>query len=116
MDWIIFSVFTLLVWYFLRRVKNDPSEPPGPLRLPVLGSVLQMAWQDKMPHLALSKLSQRYGDVMSFGLGVHNAVVISSYKLIREVSNSLDLIPRYALPFIEDRNFGRYDLGISGIV
>lgn len=40
----------------------------------MLGSVIQLRLADSHhPHLALSKLAEKYGDVMSFGFGMHTA-------------------------------------------
>lgn len=46
----------------------------GPMRLPVLGSVIQLHRANpQSPHMALTKLAEKYGDIMSFGLGMHTA-------------------------------------------
>lgn len=41
----------------------------GPLRLPVLGSLIQLHLASKLPHLALAKIADKYGDMFSFGFG-----------------------------------------------
>lgn len=42
----------------------------GPLRLPVLGSTIQLHLANsKLPHLALAKIADKYGDMFSFGFG-----------------------------------------------
>lgn len=44
------------------------------MRLPVLGSAIQLHRANPhYPHLALSKLAEKYGDIMSFGFGMHTA-------------------------------------------
>lgn len=46
----------------------------GPMRLPVLGSVIHLYRANpNYPHLAMAKLSQKYGDIMSVGFGMHTA-------------------------------------------
>jgi len=46
--------------------------PPGPYRFPILGSIPQILMADpSFPHKAFTKLSKKYGDLMSVGMGVH---------------------------------------------
>lgn len=41
----------------------------GPLRLPILGNIIQVMLQSNMPHIAYQKLAKIYGDVMFLKLG-----------------------------------------------
>lgn len=89
---ITLAICTLVVYFWMKKGKN--RLPPGihslileirlnsynykcelgPLRLPVLGSVIQILRANPhYPHLALSKLAEKYGDVMSLGFGMHSA-------------------------------------------
>ena len=46
----------------------------GPLRLPFLGSAIQLHLANpRFPHLAVTKLAEKYGDIMTFGFGMHTA-------------------------------------------
>ncbi|AES66281.1 cytochrome P450 family 71 protein [Medicago truncatula] len=49
--------------------------PPGPVGLPILGSLLKLGAN---PHLDLHKLSQKYGPIMHLRLGLVPTIVVSS--------------------------------------
>ncbi|XP_037052143.1 farnesoate epoxidase-like [Bradysia coprophila] len=100
----------LLFVYFLNSNKHLP---PGPLRLPVLGSIIQLYLANpKFPHLAFSKISEKYGDIFSFGFGSKLAAVVSSYEGMHEIFKLNETNhSRYKMPFVEDRNYGK-NLGI----
>ncbi|XP_038070165.1 cytochrome P450 2J6-like [Patiria miniata] len=87
----------LLAWFlmFLRRPRNLP---PGPRGWPVLGCLPQMARavliDKQVPHEFLSKLSGRYGDVMSLYLAGKLVVVISKNTTMREAFGQQQLSSR----------------------
>ncbi|KAK1164243.1 cytochrome P450 2J2-like [Acipenser oxyrinchus oxyrinchus] len=76
---IFFLVFLLIADLFKHRVPKN--FPPGPRGLPFLGNLLNL--YVKQPHLSISMLAEKYGDVFSIRLGT-NTVVINGYKLVKE--------------------------------
>ncbi|KAI8542227.1 hypothetical protein RHMOL_Rhmol08G0121900 [Rhododendron molle] len=73
----------------LRRSKpGRPKLPPGPVPLPVIGSLLKLG--DK-PHKSLAELAKIYGPIMSLKLGQKTTVVISSPALAKEILQKQDL-------------------------
>ncbi|KAM3206573.1 hypothetical protein ACQJBY_061969 [Aegilops geniculata] len=57
--------------------------PPGPMPLPVIGNLLDVAsW---LPHRSLARLAERYGPLMTVRLGTAVVVVASSPSAAREV-------------------------------
>ncbi|KAG4071346.1 hypothetical protein HA402_004050 [Bradysia odoriphaga] len=108
----VLAILTLLLYFWLRRKRNNLL-PPGPMRLPVLGSVIQLQLADSVyPHLALSKLAEKYGDVMSFGFGMHTAVIVSSFEAMQDVFKCIETNSyRFEFPYVSDRNYGK-NLGI----
>jgi len=57
-------------------------------------------------------VASKYGDIMSFGLGMHTAVLVSSYESMKEVLKLHDTnLSRYEFAFVNDRNYGK-NLGI----
>ncbi|XP_037042570.1 cytochrome P450 2J6-like [Bradysia coprophila] len=98
---------------FIRFINGNKRLPPGPLRLPVLGSAIQLYLSHPtVPHLALSNLAAKYGEIFSFGFGSQLAVAVSSYEALREIFRLDDTNRRrYLVPFVEDRNYGK-NLGI----
>ncbi|XP_037042572.1 cytochrome P450 2J6-like [Bradysia coprophila] len=98
---------------FIRFINGNKRLPPGPLRLPVLGSAIQLYLSHPtVPHLALSNLAAKYGEIFSFGFGSQLAVAVSSYEAFREIFRLDDTNRRrYLIPSVEDRNYGK-NLGI----
>ncbi|KAF7114882.1 hypothetical protein RHSIM_RhsimUnG0070300 [Rhododendron simsii] len=83
---VITLVRTLLS--ILRSSKPSPRLPPGPVPLPVIGSLLKLGGK---PHKSLAELAKLYGPIMSLKLGQKTVVVISSPALAREVLQKQDL-------------------------
>ncbi|KAM8804736.1 cytochrome P450 1A5-like [Eudromia elegans] len=78
----VFCLVFLLVKAFKQQpVPKGLKRPPGPRGLPILGSVLQLK---KDPHLALTKLSRQYGDVMEIRIGTRPVLVLSGLDTIKQ--------------------------------
>ncbi len=58
--------------------------PPGPWSLPLIGMA---PWiNQEAPHIDITKLSKRYGDIMSMTLiGIQKVLVVSSEEAIKDV-------------------------------
>nr|XP_011457549.1 PREDICTED: geraniol 8-hydroxylase-like [Fragaria vesca subsp. vesca] len=85
--WIIIQALYL----FTRRSKAIPRTrlPPGPKPFPLIGNLLELG--DK-PHVSLTKLSQRYGPIISLQLGQLTTVVVSSATLAKEILRTHDQV------------------------
>ncbi|PRQ39956.1 putative geraniol 8-hydroxylase [Rosa chinensis] len=72
------------LYFFARRSKEIPRTrlPPGPKPFPLIGNLFELG--DK-PHVSLTKLSQRYGAIISLQLGQLTTVVVSSPTLAKEI-------------------------------
>ncbi|XP_014696837.1 cytochrome P450 1A2 [Equus asinus] len=79
------SIIFCLVFWVVRawqpQIPKGLKSPPGPWGWPFLGHVLTLG---KNPHLALSRLSQRYGDVMQIRIGSTPVLVLSGLDTIRQ--------------------------------
>uniref|UniRef100_A0A452SR48 Cytochrome P450 1A n=1 Tax=Ursus americanus TaxID=9643 RepID=A0A452SR48_URSAM len=78
------TVFCLVLWVvraWQPRAPKGLKSPPGPWGWPLLGNVLTLG---KSPHLALSRLSQRYGDVLQIRIGSTPVLVLSGLDTIRQ--------------------------------
>ncbi|XP_006749671.1 cytochrome P450 1A1 [Leptonychotes weddellii] len=78
------AVFCLVLWVvraWQPRVPKGLKSPPGPWGWPLLGNVLTLG---KNPHLALSRLSQRYGDVLQIHIGSTPVLVLSGLDTVRQ--------------------------------
>uniref|UniRef100_A0A8D1LWV0 Cytochrome P450 1A n=1 Tax=Sus scrofa TaxID=9823 RepID=A0A8D1LWV0_PIG len=78
------AIFCLVFWVvrtWQPQVPKGLKSPPGPWGWPLLGHVLTLG---KSPHLALARLSQRYGDVLQIRIGCTPVLVLSGLDTIRQ--------------------------------
>jgi len=72
----------------LSNVIGSRHLPPGPIRWPIVGSLLSVGFQYR--HLTFAQLAKKYGPLMHLRLGASNILVISSPELAREVLKTKD--------------------------
>ncbi|KAF3779753.1 Steroid 17-alpha-hydroxylase/17-20 lyase [Nymphaea thermarum] len=77
---------SFVIFYNLISWKTSKL-PPGPVGLPVVGSLFQIG---DMPNESLAKLSKQYGPLMSLRLGLTTTVVVSSAEMAEEVLQKHD--------------------------
>lgn len=71
-----------LILKFLRTEIPEGLRPlPGPKPLPIIGNVLEVG---NKPHLSLTAMSKRYGDVFQIQIGMRPIVVLSGIETIRQ--------------------------------
>ncbi|XP_053451978.1 cytochrome P450 1A2 [Nycticebus coucang] len=78
------AIFCLVFWVVSASKSQVPKglkSPPGPWGWPLIGHVLTLG---KNPHLALSKMSQQYGDVLQIRIGSTPVLVLSGLDTIRQ--------------------------------
>ncbi|KAG8049542.1 hypothetical protein GUJ93_ZPchr0009g805 [Zizania palustris] len=89
---LLLSVVTVtllqLVKLFLRRRPRRPRTPPGPWKLPVIGSMHHLV--NVLPHRALRDLAAVHGPLMMLQLGQTPLVVVSSKEMARSVLKTHD--------------------------
>ncbi|XP_009612417.1 premnaspirodiene oxygenase-like [Nicotiana tomentosiformis] len=89
-----FSLFLFVSFLFLlRKWKNSNSKikilPPGPWKLPLLGSMFHMLGGH--PHHVLTNLAKKYGPLVHLQLGEMSVVVVTSPEMAKEVLKTHDL-------------------------
>ncbi|NP_001313070.1 5-epiaristolochene 1,3-dihydroxylase-like precursor [Nicotiana tabacum] len=89
------SIFLFLSFLFLlRKCKNSNSQtkqlPPGPWKIPILGSMLHMLGGE--PHHILRDLAKKYGPIMHLQFGEISAVVVTSREMAKEVLKTHDVV------------------------
>ncbi|KAG5587182.1 hypothetical protein H5410_047616 [Solanum commersonii] len=90
-------LFLFLLSLYLLHVEWKKSRnlnkklPPGPWKLPLLGSVHHLALEGGLPHHALTNLGKKHGPFMHLQLGEISTIVVSSLDMTREVMKTHDL-------------------------
>ncbi|KAM7264764.1 hypothetical protein ACFE04_002447 [Oxalis oulophora] len=74
-------VLLFIVSYVILEKFTSRNNPPGPMRMPIIGNLHLL---HPIPHQALHKLSLRYGPMMSFQLGSHPALHICTPDLAKD--------------------------------
>nr|QNS29948.1 cytochrome P450 [Nothapodytes nimmoniana] len=82
--------FSLLVLYFLlckTRAKRLPPQAGG--SWPLIGH-LHLLGGSKLPHIILGELADKYGPVFTIRLGIHRALVVSSWEVAKDLFTIYD--------------------------
>ncbi|NXW04433.1 CP1A5 protein, partial [Fregetta grallaria] len=100
----VFCLVFLLIQSLRHHVPKGLKSPPGPRGYPILGNMLELR---KDTHLALTRLSQKYGDVMEVRIGTRPVLVLSGLDTIRQalVKQGEDFMGRpdfYSFRYIAD--------------
>ncbi|XP_006352953.1 premnaspirodiene oxygenase-like [Solanum tuberosum] len=84
---LVFFILFLLVRKW--KEMNQRLLPPGPWKLPLIGSLHHLI--GALPHHVLRNLSKKYGPLMHLKLGEIDAVIVSSPHLAKQVLKVHDL-------------------------
>ncbi|CAG2240789.1 CYP1A1 [Mytilus edulis] len=82
---LLLALSFLLVWIIYRTKKDDRkcSNAPGPMAWPVLGNLPSLG---KKPHVYLTELRKKYGDVYQIMMGSRPTIVINGLTAIRKAT------------------------------
>lgn len=106
------AIFLLLVDLMHRRRCWAARYPPGPVRMPLLGNLLQMDFQNALCYF--DQLRQRFGNVFTLYLAWTPFVVLNGLDAVREalVYHSEDTADRPPMPIYEHLGFKQYSQGV----
>ncbi|XP_066491053.1 cytochrome P450 1A5-like [Tiliqua scincoides] len=94
----------VIVKSFWQRIPQGLKRLPGPRGYPLIGNMLELG---KNPHLTLTQMSKKYGDVMQIHLGTRPVLVLSGLETIKQAltKQGEDFLGRpdlYSFQFIGD--------------
>ncbi|KAL8196939.1 UNVERIFIED_CONTAM: hypothetical protein K2H54_002417 [Gekko kuhli] len=78
---VVFCLIFTTIKSSWKRIPQGLRELPGPVGYPLIGSVLDMG---KNPHLSLTQMSKKYGDVMKVRIGSRPVLVLSGLETIKQ--------------------------------
>lgn len=93
-----FVSFTLFIFFLFIIIQNWSKKskiilkkklPPGPWRLPIIGSVHHLT--SGVPHRVLRNLPEKYGPIMYLELGEVPTVVVSSPHMAKQILRTHDV-------------------------
>ncbi|CAN7024898.1 unnamed protein product [Brassica rapa subsp. trilocularis] len=85
---IVALVFFASILIARKAKKKTMNLPPGPLKLPIIGNLHQLGSQ---PPRSLTKLSEKYGPLMSLKFGKVSTVVASTPEAVKDVLKTFDV-------------------------
>ncbi|KYO25139.1 cytochrome P450 2C18 [Alligator mississippiensis] len=82
-------------------ISSNRKLPPGPIRLPIVGSALQLSIKD-LPQ-TMEKLSEKYGPVFTIYMGTRRVVVLHGREAVKEalIDQGDEFSARGVLPLFE---------------
>ncbi|KFO05310.1 Cytochrome P450 2H1, partial [Balearica regulorum gibbericeps] len=98
---LLVCISCLLLFATWRSISQKQKQPPGPVTVPIVGSLLHLnPWN--LPE-SLKKLSKKYGPVFTIHLGLQKIVVLYGYDVVKEalIDQADDFSGRGNLPLIK---------------
>ncbi|XP_021955195.1 methyl farnesoate epoxidase [Folsomia candida] len=96
-----------VVWFINEHVKH---RPPGPIRLPFLGNMLQLSQANRkeaFTHIMLQNWSKQYGPVSSMKFGMLDQILVDDTTLIRDILQSDIWGNRPINEYVLERSYGK---------
>lgn len=102
-----FVFFTLIalvfvrLFYYSKLSQRPASFPPGPMTLPFIGNLHQMALT--RPELKMAEWAPHYGPITGLKLGIQNIIVLNAWQAVRDLIEQRGSIysSRPSLPVVD---------------
>ncbi|XP_063162403.1 cytochrome P450 2J2-like [Candoia aspera] len=101
---LLFFITTILcmILCFLKKFcsRKHKRYPPGPFRLPLIGSVWRLGIS--LSEKTFTKLAKQYGNIYSLWVGNYHAIILSGYQAVKEglIDHSEAFADRPLTPFV----------------
>ncbi|XP_028768484.1 cytochrome P450 71D11-like [Neltuma alba] len=89
---LLLFIISLITILFKARSRSQKNLPPGPWKLPFLGSIHHLVVGSDKPYVTLRNLARRHGPLMHLKLGERSTIVVSSSEVAKQVFKTHDLI------------------------
>ncbi|KAJ7637835.1 cytochrome P450 monooxygenase [Mycena rosella] len=73
------------LWYGTRPVKRDPSKPPGPPQLPLIGNLFDIPRSREL--VTYNEMADKYGEIVHLKVLNTNIFLVSSARILNELYN-----------------------------
>uniref|UniRef100_A0A8D0GVW9 Cytochrome P450 1A n=1 Tax=Sphenodon punctatus TaxID=8508 RepID=A0A8D0GVW9_SPHPU len=77
----ILCLIFITIRFYRPQMPKGLKRPPGPWGYPLIGNVLELG---KNPHLTMTQMSQKHGDVMQIQIGTRPVLVLSGLDTIKQ--------------------------------
>lgn len=77
----IFCLVFITIRSYRKQIPQGLKKIPGPVAYPVIGNMLEIG---KNPHLSLTRMRQKYGDIMMVHIGTRPVLVLSGLDTIKQ--------------------------------
>ncbi|KAK7283328.1 hypothetical protein RIF29_12769 [Crotalaria pallida] len=121
---VVVGILLILSYYYylIKRVRESDSalrKPPiAPGGWPIIGHLPLLGDSSYPPHISLGSLADKLGPIFSIKIGVHPAVVVSSWELAKECFTTLDVIvssrPKFTAAKILGHNYANFGFSPYG--
>ncbi|XP_066465797.1 cytochrome P450 1A5-like [Tiliqua scincoides] len=78
---IVFCLVFMSIRSFWKQIPQGLKKVPGPIAYPVIGNMVEIG---KNPHLSLTQMRQKYGDIMMVHIGTRPVLVLSGLETIKQ--------------------------------
>lgn len=108
----LFLTYCLLLWR--SRAGNKKIAPEAAAAWPIIGHLHLLAGgSHQLPHITLGNMADKYGPVFTIRIGLHRALVVSSWEMAKECSTANDQVSSSRPELLASKHLG-YNYAIFG--